>query len=252
MNCLEFKRLALSDPNNQAVSFVTHAESCPDCLKYVSSILEMDSKLESSLDVKMPHDIKAKLELNQLLTAKKSNPNEFITYAKVASIAAVMFVSGFFVNKQLSISTDDGFYAAEGVVTEMADDMIVKLINHLDSEPVKPIWNAEQANFMTKNLMANFEPKLKFNNLARLQYSEICPLDKKYRALHANLETDHGQITFAYIKGYPVAEIRDASYKGQLTRIKPVRNGSLVIISQNMYAMEEADGELEEAIYWDI
>ncbi|MBX2847443.1 MAG: DUF3379 domain-containing protein [Acidiferrobacterales bacterium] len=252
MNCLEFKRIALADPKNQESSFVEHANSCPECLKYLESVSAMDSKLASSLDVTMPEEIKAKLELNQLLAKKASKPTMYIPYAKVAGFAAVMFVSGFLLNKQLTSNTQESVQIVENQVAEMADEVIVKLVNHLDSEPVRPIWKPEHANFMMQNLMANFDPSLKVRQLPRLQFLEICPLDRKLRALHANLETDHGQITFAYIKGYPIKEVRDVSYKGQLTRIKPVHEGSLVIISNNMYAMEEADEELEEALYWDI
>jgi len=67
MNCLEFKRLALSDPNSQETSFIEHSKSCPDCLKYVTEIRQMDAGLSASLDADVPIELVAKLKLNQEL-----------------------------------------------------------------------------------------------------------------------------------------------------------------------------------------
>ena len=37
-----------------------------------------------------------------------------------------------------------------------------------------------------------------------------------------------------------------------MTRVKPVPGGNLLIISRNMDSMEDADEELDSALYWDI
>ena len=65
MNCLEFKRLALSEPNSGNSDFVRHSKDCPDCLKYVASIRKMDNDLSKSLNVEMPSDLLARLQFNQ-------------------------------------------------------------------------------------------------------------------------------------------------------------------------------------------
>jgi len=74
----------------------------------------------------------------------------------------------------------------------------------------------------------------------------------KYRGLHATLETDSGQVTFAYIKGESVGELFDAGYEGYVSRVKPVRGGNLIIMSRTNKGLQQADSQLEEAMYWDI
>jgi hypothetical protein len=74
----------------------------------------------------------------------------------------------------------------------------------------------------------------------------------QYRGLHASLQTDDGQVTFAYIKGQPLGELLDASFKSYVTRVKPLQGGNLIIISHNVKSLEKADSDLSEAIYWDV
>ena len=252
MECLEFKRLALSDPNSTEANFVEHAENCPCCLKYIGGVREMDANLAASLDVNVPGDLLARLELNQIEEQDKKSGTRFSMYAKAAGLAAIMFVSGFFLKDTLFVNPPADTYVSHGGASQVTEGMVVKVVEHMEKYPLNPIWGAEKANKSLTTLLASYDPTFKLKNMSRLQFSKICAMDEEHDALHGNLETDHGQITFAYIKGHPVGEVSNTSYKGYLTRVKPIRSGSLVIISHNMYAMEEADQELESAMHWDL
>lgn len=258
MNCLEFKRLALADPRSDDTSFIEHSEGCPDCLEYVGDIRIMDSQLENSLDVQMPKSLSARLELNQVLESDKRPllfSNYFSNnYAKAACIAAVLFASAFLLQgafvqdqKQLApVAVDNTLNVSQGI--------IAKVVDHVEAAPVLPMWNSELANRNMQSLLAMYDPSAKSKEIAGLHFIKICPvsIDDSRKIMHANLETDHGQITFAYIKGDSVNQASDNSYKGYMTRIRPMRGGNLLLIGKSMYAMEEADKELESAIYWDL
>lgn len=252
MECLEFKRLALSDPNSKDVNFVEHSKTCPCCIKYIGGVREMDANLVNSLDIQVPKDLMAKLELNQVLEQDKQTVSNFKRYSKVASFALVMFISGFLLKDLLPSNDYVDSYSSHTDAHEVTEGMIVKIVDHMELNPMSPIWGAQQANSTMKTLMASYDPTLKLKDMDRLQFTKICPMDENHDAIHANLETDHGQVTFAYIKGHSVGEVSNTSYRGYLTRIKPVRGGSLVIISHSMYAMEQADEELESSLYWDL
>ena len=100
MNCLDFRRLALSDPSCSEASFVSHSLNCPDCLTYLNSVRHMDADLAKSLDVEMPDSLMAKLELAQIQAEEDEETTQqtsgFRRYAIAASFAAALFVSGFF------------------------------------------------------------------------------------------------------------------------------------------------------------
>ena len=245
MKCLDFKRLALSDPNSREHSFVEHSRSCPDCLKYVGGIRQMDADLASSVEVEMPTDLMARLQLNQELSEEAEgvlSAKPIRNYAMAASLALALFVAGFMASNQFGVNNSIGqdYEALLSGVTE-----------HMNEQAITPVWDVQRANSNASALLASYDPELKLKFLSNLQFSRICPMGK-YRGLHASLETSDGQVTFAYIKGDSVGELLDAGYEGYVTRVKPVRGGNLVIMSRTNKAMQEADSQLEEAMYWDI
>lgn len=243
MNCLDFKRLALSEPNSKQVSFVEHSKECPECLKYIGSVQKMDADLGSSLNVEMPKDLVARLQLNQEMTQSTSTGGFAVRrYAIAASCALALFVAGFIASNQ---------YGASSNLESDYQALLSGVVEHMNEQPITPVWDVERANRNASALLASYDDELKMKPMSNLQFSKICPLGL-YRGLHATLDTVDGQVTFAYIKGDPVEALKDAGYKGYVSRVKPVRGGNLVIVSRSQKSLDQADNQLEEAMYWDI
>ena len=241
MNCFDFKRLALSDPNRTEPDFVKHGNECPKCSKYWAGLKQMDADLSASLDVKMPESLMARLELNQLLEEEQQSSNSFRKYAIAASFAAALFVSGFVTNNYfgLNANIEDDYQA-----------LISGVVEHMNEKPLNPVWDSSKANQSVNTHLANYDGEMRLKFLENLQFSRICPMGR-YVGLHANLETPNGQVTFAYIKGNLVDDILDASYEGYVTRVRPLKDGNLIIISRTNNALQVADEQLEDAIYWE-
>lgn len=247
MNCLDFKRLALSDPNSREHSFIEHSGSCPDCLKYVAGVRQMDADLSSSVEVEMPSDLMARLQLNQELTEEAETlamtiANPMKRYAIAASLALALFVAGFMASNQ---------FGAVNSIGEDYEALLSGVVEHMNEQPITPVWSAQRANTNANTLLASYDPDMKLKFLSNLQFSRVCPMGQ-YRGLHASLETADGQVTFAYIKGESVGELLDAGYEGYVSRVKPVRGGNLIFMSRTNKSLEEADSQLEKAMYWDI
>ena len=250
MKCIEFKRLALSDPNSRDHSFVEHNQSCPDCLKYVTEVRKMDLDLMNSLDAKIPTDLTARLQLNQELSEEVEiddkvswfSTKPFTRYAMAASLAAVLFVAGFMVNGQLNSSDQlNSDYQA----------LLSGVVEHMNEASITPVLDTAVANSRVNTLLASYDGNMKLKYLESLQFSRICVMGK-YKGLHAMLQTDDGQVTFAYIKGDSVGDVSDAGYEGYVSRVKPVKGGNLVIVSRTARSLNSADKELEEAMHWKI
>lgn len=249
MNCLEFKRLALSDPNARDQSFIEHSSHCPECLKYVGGLRQMDADLAGSLDVDVPSDLMARLQLNQELVEEVEREASSIIsfqplqrYAIAASVALALFVAGFMASNQFGVNSQIG---------QDYESLLSAVVEHMDEQAVTPVWNPERANETANALLASYDGKMKLKHLSNLQFSRVCPMGK-YKGLHASLDTPDGQVTFAYIKGDSVGELLDAGYEGYVSRVKPVRGGNLIIMSRTNKAVQQADEQLENAMYWDI
>lgn len=242
MKCLEFKRLALSDPQSGDVSFIGHSDGCPDCLKYVGEIRQMDADLADSLEVKVPSDLMARLQLNQELSDDEKSSKNMQRYAIAASVAIALFVGGFLFSNQVTLNKQIG---------QDYKSLLAGVVQHMDEQPITPVWENAQANRTVNTLLASYDSELKLRQMDNLQFGRICPMGQ-YKGLHASLDTEGGQITFAYIKGESLGELLDVSYQGYITRVKPVRGGNLLIISRSQKSLEQADQQLAQAMYWDI
>jgi len=254
---MEFKRLALSDPNSGDHDFVKHSKDCPDCLKYVSGVRKMDLDLSNSLDIDLPSDLIARLQLNQEMAEDFDDNEENLVetagadkvvafqpmrrYAVAACLAVSLFVAGFMVSGQFATNQIGSEY----------EILLSGLVEHMDEQAVTPIWDADRANTTANALLASYDGEMQIKYLENLQFARICPLGN-HKGLHSSLMTENGQVSFAYVKGEPVREPLDASYEGYVSKVKPVRGGNLIIVSRSNKGVQQADTQLKEAIYWDI
>ena len=206
----------------------------------------MDSDLSSSIDVEMPSDLMARLQLNQELVEEAETEAASVKpirqYAIAASLAIALFVAGFMASGQFRASNDIG---------EDYQALLSGVVEHMNDQPITPVWSVEKANSDVSALLASYDPEMKLKFMSSLQFSRICIMGE-YRGLHAGLETADGQVTFSYIKGDSVGELLDAGFEGYVSRVKPVRGGNLIIMSRTNKSLEEADDQLQKAMYWDI
>jgi len=134
MNCLDFKRLALSDPNSKEHSFVEHSQNCPDCLKYVGGVRKMDNDLANSLDVTIPGDLMAKLQLNQEISESTASSNRVRRYAIAASFALALFVAGFMASNQLGVN---------GEIGQDYETLLSAVVEHMNDQAGELRWRNE-------------------------------------------------------------------------------------------------------------
>jgi hypothetical protein len=195
----------------------------------------------------MPPELIARLHLNQELTEDLEakalvSGSPMRRYAMAASVALALFVGGFMASNQFGTNSNIG---------QDYETLLSGVLEHMNEQAVTPVWDAERANSSATALLASYDPDIKLKFLSNLQFSRICPMGQ-YKGLHASLETADGQVTFAYIKGDAVGQLIDVGYEGYVSRIKPLRGGNLIIMSRTNKALQEADKQLEKAMYWDI
>lgn len=251
MKCLEFKRLALSDPQASDVDFVAHAKACPECLSYVAEIRQLDTDLNKSLDTIIPADLVARLKFNSemddaehaLTSPREANGRPVIRRnAIAASLAVALIIGGFLLNSQFALNNQ---------IEEDYQSLLAGVVEHMAEQPITPVWEVRRANRTVNTLLASYDAGMRLDYLDNLQFGRICPMGK-YRGLHASMETENGQITFAFIKGKSLGDLEDAAYAGYVTRVKPIKGGNLIIISQNQKSLEQADEQLQNALTWEI
>lgn len=244
MNCLEFKRLALSDPNSRAIHFVAHTEQCEDCLQYVVDVRRMDAELSTSLEVSAPSDLAARLRFNSEMFYAGDENNSRRAWGRFAiagGLAVMVLVAGLMLRGQFSHQ--------QQLVNDY-QKLLAGVLEHVDEHPITPVWDTTHAHQRVNSLLATYEEGMQLEGLKDLQFGRICPMGQ-YLGLHATLESGDSQTTFAYIKGMPVDDLLDSNFSGYKTRIKPVKGGNLIIFSRSQQALDEAAANLHAAMVWD-
>ena len=73
MNCLEFRRMCLSDPGNRETDYLSHREGCEECSRYSNNVNGLDRKIEQALRVPVPEDLANRIKLRQLMQDERGS-----------------------------------------------------------------------------------------------------------------------------------------------------------------------------------
>jgi anti-sigma factor RsiW len=89
MNCLEFRRLKLTDPYVTDTHANEHRDQCATCSAFEREILMLDSELRGALAVEVPEGFAAKVLLNQSLQPERRPTRRYYWLSLAASLFAV-------------------------------------------------------------------------------------------------------------------------------------------------------------------
>lgn len=69
MNCMEFRRMLLTDPASSEPAFVEHRRSCPDCAEAVERSVHLERRLREAVNVEVPENLASRILLKQSFEA---------------------------------------------------------------------------------------------------------------------------------------------------------------------------------------
>ena len=195
----------------------------------------------------MPKDLVARITLiSELDEQSNADGTRTIALTRTRAIAAsvvvaLVAVSFWVINPLLQPKSigDDHAQLLSGVM------------EHFNEHPMSEVWGHQRANQSVNAILANYDGNMRFKYMQNLRFGKICPMGE-YRGLHATLDTPEGQITFAYFKGDQVDALYDLTIQGYMARVKPIKGGSLVIVSKTSRGVEIADEQLHQAMTWEI
>lgn len=74
MNCMEFRRMLLTDPCSTDAAFVEHRGSCRDCADAVARSAHFESRLRGAVNVDVPENLASRILLRQSFEAQPERP----------------------------------------------------------------------------------------------------------------------------------------------------------------------------------
>lgn len=249
MNCLEFRRISLSEPNTRAQEYLTHRAECEECGRYAESVGSLDKKIEDALRIPVPEDLTTRIKLRQLMQDEQvSRGFRPWQWAVAASVFVVVALSGV-VGYQI-YSTNQ--YIDRLSVAAVDHTRLERQGNHFVAAHDDP--TKQQQRF--KQVLAAFGGKVMDDTLAELGpiiHVQVCALmHVNGPVAHALIQGEAGLITVYYVSGHKLRERKSFSlgqYRGMLM---PVGLGNMAIIADPRESLQPIADKLEQTVVWQI
>lgn len=240
MNCLEFRRLDLSDPRNRGEAFLEHRSECADCARFAAEVDALDDKLLDAFKVPVPEELATRIKLRQVIgdegQRRRLRPWQF---ALAASVMLSVSLSAFFGWQMYSTN-------------RYVDQLRLAVVEHIRQEPQFLSGRVDNAGREFKRVLAAFGGQV-VGDIASVNHAEICALQHKNEPVaHSVIQGRHGPVTVLYLRGDPVARstpFKDSEMKGVLV---PAGRGNLAIIGGHSEPLDSIVERLNQGIVWKI
>jgi len=241
MNCLEFHRFTLADPNSRDPGYLQHARQCAACRSYAERGSAFEDSLRDAMSVEVPADLLPDIMLQQAISAEQSPRRHCIEtpawwarppLALAASLLVVALAG--WLGLQWFGSTELSF----------PDEVIA----HIEHEIEHLHEAGEVGDAKVAALIGSFGGHVE-EGLGKVSYAGSCTIRNR-KGLHMVLDGDRGPVTVFYIPGeQPGSETRFSrnGYQGELV---PAGGGSLAIIGEQGEALAPIIARFDDAIAW--
>ena len=258
MNCLEFRRLNLSDPTNRNPEYLAHRLECEDCARYADGVNVLDKKLENALRVPVPEDLAVRIKLRQLMledeTEKASFWNRPLRFGMAASVLLVVTLGSLFGYEVHATNQ----YINRLTVSAVDHTRIERQGNHFLAHQflVQPDDTAVQITRLSQ-ILAAFGGKVMYDELAavgEILDVQVCALDTiDTPVAHFVIRTASGEkITVYYILGKKLKKRADSIYAHYKSLLVPAGSGNIALIATSGDELGAVADALKQAIVWPI
>ena len=249
MNCLEFRRISLSEPNTRAEGYLAHRAECEDCARYADSAVALDKKIQDALRIPVPEDLATRIKLRQLMQGEQIAPRfRPWQWAVAASIFLVVALSGV-VGYQIYTTNQ---YISRLSVAAVDHTRMERQGNHFVAAHEDP---AKQR-LRFKQILAAFGGKVMDDTLPELGpiiHAQVCALMHiNGPVAHVLIQGEAGLITIYYVHGHRLKErksFRLGQYQGMLI---PIGKGNMAIIADPKESLPPVADKLEQTVVWQI
>ncbi len=219
MNCLEFRREILAEPERLGEGARAHARLCAACTQFRERTLEIDAEIREALAVPVPRGL-ADRAVAAAAGGRGDWNRKLFALAASLVLAIAAGTSGYWLGR------DDPFARAgiDFVVDEEANAILV-------AKPADPAALAAVA----RDMRVALPPQI-----GEIRYIGICPF-KDTIAHHVVLITPQGKATLLLLPEKPVEAKGRAAARGLQSVVAPAGSGSVAIISDSPRGLERIE-----------
>jgi hypothetical protein len=235
MNCREFRRQLLIDPNCAEPEFLEHETDCPECAREHERAQRFEQRLKAALRTDAPDHSKLRRPSNA--TAKPRGGQGSHRLALAASLVLALAV-GWWLELGWQGRTVANSDLGQVVLQHIEDE-----INHLQDEGV--VQPAAVA-----YLVSQFGGRL-VEDLGQVSYLGRCHI-RRWEGIHLVVHGRAGAVTVLLMPEEYRREPERVSSGRFSGVILPTSNGSMAVIGEKAERVEDLGRRIRAAIRWDV
>jgi hypothetical protein len=239
MNCLEFRRLTLVDPETQDSGYRRHRRDCAACRDYAAVSTDFEADLREAMTIAVPDDLVPRVLLAQAIAVEKAprrpwfGSRAFPGLALAASLL-LLVAAGW-------LGMRDGGSPPLSLSAEV--------VAHIEAERDYLTKTGEVGEARLAALLEGFGARVRHGGLGRVSYAGACEIRNR-KGVHLVLQGERGPVTVLYLPGEAPGVIERFEQDGFSGELLPVGRGSLAVVGEQGEALEAIITNLEQAIAW--
>lgn len=231
MNCLEFRRSLMAQPQMRNAELREHTQICSLCAEYAKRSDALEAKLAQVVNVPVDSGLASRIMLNHNLKRNHRAGNWMALAASV--VAAVGITIG-------------------AVVYSMAPDpgLLTASIEHVTGEPsaMTSQQKVSQQEMTAALALSGAIIKAGFNNVT---YLHDCPVPGGF-GKHIVLQTSAGKVTLITMPSQNVAWSKTRKDKGYIAAVRRAQVGSYALVAENETAFKAAEQLINQNVTWRV
>jgi hypothetical protein len=234
MNCLEFRRRRLAEPNLGGQDFLQHEIECKKCARFVSEMRELDARLSEALRIGVPVGLERQIKRRH----RELNPGR--PGRHILSLAASVLVS-------VGITTGIFYVAVRPPPPQAA------VRDHIEKEWESIVKNDEIDSEATAAVLSKIGGMVR-DDQGRIKYASLCDFSD-YGSAHLVIDGRKGPVLVLIMKEQHVAKARFmAKSKPGETMLEGMHthtsNGSMAIVGQADEELHTVGEFVRNSVFW--
>lgn len=226
MNCLEFRRNKLADPQTASADVIAHARTCSVCAEFAQQLEMMEQRLRTTVNTQVPPNLADRVLLTHRL--KQGQPRR-----GMFAIAATLFM---------------GVCAALLYSLLLRENVANASIAHVLEEPTA----LEEAQTVpVQDIMAAFAQSgaRLTGTLGAVTHLTRCKVPGGYGE-HFVVQTSLGKVTLILMPDHSLAARVIGHEAGLNAVVVPAGRGSYAVVTDSMQKTLEVEGLINQNVRW--
>ena len=226
MNCLDYRRLMLSDPDHRSADAAEHRLGCENCGQFTAQLQQQDRALRAALEVSPPANLESRIMLAAVSAARARR-----RWYAVAAGAVVGLALSFTLVLQDTRSLHDSVVA------------------HLYHEPELLVPSAEVVAQPQLSAVLKRAGVALTGEVGEVSYAGLC-FFRGHLVPHMVVKSNSGPVTVLLLPDEKVEQPIVIAEEGFTGTIVPVKGGSVAVVGSESESVSTVRQQLASAVDW--